>query len=68
MAHLHNLSHFHKRHTKHYQQSMMSDIGNKVKGAVEIAGAVKGLYDVGRMIYNGAQALGPIVATASMAL
>ena len=68
MAHIHNLAHFHNRHTRNYQQSMMSDIGNKVKGVAEFAGALKGIYDVGRSVYSGAQALGPIVASAGLAL
>ena len=68
MAHLHNLSHFHNRHMNTSRQSWISNLGNKVKNVAEIAGAAKGIYDVGRMIYNGAQALGPIVSTAAMAL
>ena len=68
MAHLHNLSHFHSRHINNSRQSWLSDIGNKVKGAAEIAGAMKGIYDVGKMVYSGAQAIAPYVATAAMAL
>ena len=66
MAHPHNLSYFYSRHMN--SNSLMSNIGNKVKSAAELAGAVKGLYDVGKWIYTGARALGPIVASASMAL
>ena len=46
--------------------SMFSDIGNKVKHVAEFAGAVKGLYDVGRAIYQGVQTIGPMVATAGI--
>jgi len=60
MAHLHNLAHMHNRHI--HKTSWLSDIGNKVKGAVEVAGAVKGLYDVGRAVYHGAQVIAPMVA------
>ena len=58
MAHLHN------RH--HGDQSFLSNIGNKVQHVAKIAGAVKGIYDVGKLIYNGAQAIAPIVTTAGM--
>lgn len=68
MAHIHNLSHFHNRHMNTSRQSLLSDIGNKVKNAAEFAGAVKGIYDVGKMIYSGSQAIAPYVATAGMAL
>ena len=64
MAHLHNFAHFHKRH----QSSWTSDLGNKVKHVAEFAGTVKGLYDVGKLIYHGAQALGPIVSSVAMAI
>jgi hypothetical protein len=35
------------------KQSFLSSIGNKVKQAAEVAGAVKGLYDVGRTDLSG---------------
>ena len=46
----------------------LSSIGNKVKNAAEIAGAVKGIYDTGRMLYNAAQYIGPSVAAAGVVL
>jgi len=46
----------------------LSSIGNKVKNAAEIAGAVKGIYDTGRMLYNAAQYIGPAVAAAGVVL
>jgi len=49
-------------------QSWLSSIGNKVKHAAEIAGAVKGIYDTGRMLYNAAQYIGPSVAAAGVLL
>ena len=57
-------------HFSHRRQnpSFLSSIGNKVKQAAEIAGAVKGVYDVGRMIYNGARMIGPAVAAAGVLL
>ena len=58
-------AHFNHRRSK---QSFLSGIGNKVKQAAEIAGAVKGLYDVGRLIYQGVQTIGPAVASAGILL
>ena len=46
----------------------LSSIGNKVKNAAEIAGAVKGIYDTGRMLYNAAKYIGPAVAAAGVVL
>ena len=60
MAHLHN------RH--HGDQSFLSSIGNKVQHVAKFAGAMKGIYDVGKLIYSGAQAVAPYVATAGMIL
>ena len=50
MAHLHHFP----RHK--YQPSMLESVGQKVKTVAEIAGAAKGIWDIGRMIYTGAQA------------
>ena len=61
MAHLHNM---HRKQS----QGFWSSVGEKVKHAAEIAGAVKGLYDTGRMIYNASQYIGPAVAAAGAIL
>ena len=61
MAHRHNIN-------RAYSQSWLSSIGNKVKNVAEIAGAVKGIYDTGRMLYNAAQYIGPSVAAAGVLL
>jgi len=55
---LHNLAHMHNRHLS--RSNWMTDIGGKVKSAAEFAGAVKGLYDVGRAIYTGVQTIAPM--------
>ena len=55
MAHLHIIS-------KKAKPSWLSGIGNKVKSFAEIAGSAKGLWDVGRGIYQGISTYGPIVA------
>jgi hypothetical protein len=61
MAHLHNM---HRKQS----HSFWTSVGEKVRHAAEIAGAVKGLYDTGRMIYNAAQYIGPAVASAGVIL
>ena len=45
MAHMQNVH-------RSKNRSWLSSIGSKVKHAAEIAGAVKGIYDTGRMLYN----------------
>ena len=55
MAHLHYIS-------KKAKPSWLAGIGNKVKSFAEIAGSAKGLWDVGRGIYQGISTYGPIVA------
>ena len=57
--------HFNHRKQK---QSFLSDVGNKIKHVAEIAGAVKGIYDTGRRVYNGIRAIGPAMATVGMLL
>ena len=42
-----NLQNF--RHGSH--AGLLEHVGQKVKNASEIAGAIKGIYDVGRMVY-----------------
>lgn len=55
-------------HNRHQSKSWISSIGNKVKNVAEFAGAVKGIYDTGRMLYNAAQYIGPAVAAAGVIL
>ena len=61
MAYKNNIS-------RNHNQSWLSSSGNKVKHAAEIAGALKGIYDTGRMLYNAAQYIGPAVAAAGVML
>ena len=44
-----NLQNF--RHSLHV--GLLENVGQKVKSAAEIAGAVKGIWDVGKMVYSG---------------
>ena len=60
MAHLHNIQ-------RHQKTSMLDGIGDKVKKAAEIAGAVKGIWDTGKMIYQTVSPMiGPAIAAAGM--
>ena len=54
MGHLHNLH-------KNRKPAMLSSIGNKVKSALEIAAAGKGLFDIGRSVYQGISTYGPMI-------
>lgn len=60
------LTHNFKRQSTSSSPSMLSDIGGKVKNVAEIVGAVKGLYDVGKAVYQGVKTIGPIVASAGI--
>ena len=48
--------------------SFVSDIGNKIRTIVEVAGAAKGIYDLGKMAYTGIRAMGPMISTAGLIL
>ena len=55
MAHLHNLG-------KNTQPSLLSNIGEKVKHVAEAIGTAKGLYELGRGIYQFGRMAAPIIA------
>ena len=61
MAHLHNYRH-------RQQPSMISQIGRKVLHAAQFAAEAKGLWDLGRGIYQTAQTIGPYIGAAAPAL
>ena len=42
---------------------LLENVGQKVKNAAEIAGAVKGAWNVGKMIYSGFQVAAPYLET-----
>ena len=58
-----NLQNF--RHNNHV--GLLENVGQKVKNAAEIAGAVKGAWNVGKMIYSGFQVVAPYLEMAMMA-
>ena len=58
-----NLQNF--RHGSHV--GLLENVGQKVKNAAEIAGTVKGIWDVGKMIYSGFQSAAPYLEMAMLA-
>ena len=57
---MHNLS------NKQGQSSWMSDIGNKIRDVAEAAGTAHGIYQLGKAVCQGAQAMDAVVATARL--
>jgi hypothetical protein len=43
-------------------KSTAYSIGNKVRQGVEIAGTLKGMYDIGSTIYRGARIVAPLLS------
>ncbi len=58
-----NLQNF--RHDSHV--GLLEHVGQKVKNVAELAGTMKGIYDVGKMIYSGFQVAAPYLEMAMMA-
>ena len=46
---------------KNKKPSMLSSIGNKVKTALEVGAAAKGLFDIERSVYQGVATYGPMI-------
>ena len=46
---------------------LLENVGQKVKNAAEIAGAVKAAWNGGKMIYSGFQVVAPYLEMAMMA-
>ena len=60
------MDHMHNRSNRQRQRSCISDIGNKIRTDAEAAGTAHGIYQLGKAVYQGAQAMGPMVATAGL--
>ena len=43
-------------------KSALHSIGNKVRQGIEVAGTLKGIYDIGSAVYKGATFAAPIIA------
>ena len=61
MANLQNLP-------RRKKPSFLSSLGNKVKSALEYGMAVKGLFDMGKGIYQGVSTYGPMLYNAAKAI
>jgi hypothetical protein len=46
--------------------SWLGGLGEKVKNVAEFAGTVKGIYDVGRVVYSGFVAAAPYLEAAML--
>ena len=57
-----NLQNF--RNQRHV--GMLDNVGEKVKHVAELAGAAKGAWDVGKMIYSGFQVAAPYLEAAML--
>ena len=57
-----NLQNF--RNNRHV--GLLENVGQKVKNAAEISGAVKGVWDVGKMIYSSFQVAAPYLEAAML--
>ena len=58
-----NLQNF--RHSSHV--GLLEHVGEKVKNVSEIAGVMKGIWDVGKMAYSGFRVVAPYLEMAMMA-
>ena len=61
MANLQNLP-------RRKKTSFLSSLGNKVKSAFEYGMAAKGLFDMGKGIYQGVSTYGPMIYNAAKAI
>ena len=61
MANLQNLP-------RRKKPSFLSSVGNKVKTAFEYGMAAKGLFDMGKGIYQGVSTYGPMIYNAAKAI
>ena len=46
------------------QPNFWNNIGQKLKTTAEVAGAIKGIWDVGKTIYGGVMAIAPLAGAA----
>ena len=56
------------RTTNGQPTNFWDNMGQKLKTTAQVAGAIKGIWDVGKTIYGGVQALAPLAGAALAAL
>ena len=54
----------HLRETNGQPNIFGDNLGQKLKTTAQVAGAIKGIWDVGKTIYGGVQALAPLALAA----
>ena len=54
----------HLRATNGQPTNFWDNLGQKLKTTTQVAGAIKGIWDVGKTIYGGVQALAPLAGAA----
>ena len=54
----------HLRATNGQPTNFWHNLGQKLKTTAEVAGAMKGVWDVGKTIYGGVQAIAPLAGAA----
>ena len=54
----------HLRTTNGQPTNFWDNMGQKLKTTAQVAGAIKGIWDVGKTIYGGVQALAPLALAA----
>ena len=52
------------RATNGQPTNFWDNMGQKLKTTAQVAGAIKGIWDVGKTIYGGVQALAPLALAA----
>ena len=54
----------HLRASNGQPTNFWDNLGQKLKSTAQVAGAIKGIWDVGKTIYGGVQALAPLALAA----
>jgi len=50
----------------HKHVSLLENVGEKAKNIVELVGAIKGVYDAGKMVYTGLAVAAPYLMMAGL--
>jgi len=50
----------HLRATNGHPTNFWDNLGQKLKSTAQVAGAIRGIWDVGKTVYGGVQALAPL--------
>lgn len=56
------------KHAKHSRQSALQKFAGYAENASRLAGTVKTIYDVGKLVYGAVQTVAPYAQAAALAL